>query len=114
MQRDVSVPPDVTKDRFLYLIDIYRNIIIEAGIQPQIVDVTAHLSREQMLGHCLWVLNEKVEPLLHRVGGFNEAIRLIGCIQGTVMACGLCTIAETREHAAAASLRTWEKIESSI
>jgi hypothetical protein len=56
---------------------------MEAGIEPQIVDVTVHLSRSQMLGHCLWVLNEKVEPLLHRVGGFHEAIRLIGCIQGT-------------------------------
>jgi hypothetical protein len=104
----------VTKDRFHYLIDVYRRLIAEAGIQPQIVDVTKHLSREQMLGHCLWVLNEKVEPLLDRVGGFHEAIRLLGCIQGTVMACGLCTIAETRQHAAAANLRTWEKIESSV
>jgi hypothetical protein len=65
-----------------------------------------------MLGHCLWVLNEKIEPLLHRVGGFSEAIRLIGCIQGTVMACGLCTIADTREHSSAANLKTWDKMES--
>ncbi len=92
---------------------MYRKLIAEADIQPQIVDVTKHLSREQMLGHCLWVLDEKIEPLLNRVGGFNEAVRLIGCIQGTVMACGLCTIAETRVHATSASLRTWEKIESS-
>jgi len=63
-----------------------------------------------MLAHCLWVLDEKIEPVLHRIGGFQEAIRLLGCIQGTVMACGLCTIAETRQHANAAGMPTWTQI----
>ncbi len=68
------------------------------------------LSREEILGHCLWVLDEKVNPLLHRIGGFQEAVRLLGCIQGSVMACGLCTIAETREHANSAKMTTWDRI----
>jgi hypothetical protein len=63
-----------------------------------------------MLSHCLWILDEKIEPLLHRVGGFQEAIRLLGCIQGTVMACGLCTINDTREHANLARIPTWDRI----
>ena len=100
----------MTKERFIFLIHTYRDLISGAGIQPQIVDVTKHLSREEMLGHCLWVLNEKVEALLYRIGGIHEAIRLLGCIQGTVMACGLCTIADTREHAAGANMRTWQQI----
>jgi hypothetical protein len=100
----------VTKTRFQYLIDTYRQIIVDAGVEPKIVDVTRHLSREEMLGHCLWVLNEKLDPLLDRIGGIQEAVRLLGCIQGTVMACGLCTIAETRAHANAARLTTWEQI----
>jgi hypothetical protein len=98
------------RERFQYLIDTYRDLITEAGVKPRIVDVTKPLSREEMLGHCLWVLNEKLEPLLQRIGGVQEAVRLLGCIQGTVMACGLCTIAETRDHAAGAKMTTWEKI----
>ena len=100
----------VTKVRFRNLFEIYRRLIIEAGIEPQIVDVNRHLSREEMLGHCLWVLNEKIDPLLDRIGGIHEAVRLLGCIQGTVMACGLCTIADTRTHARSASMTTWEQM----
>lgn len=100
----------MTKSRLDQLCAIYRKLISDAGIKPQVVDVTKSLSREEMLGHCLWVLDEKVEAILHRVGGFQEAVRLLGCIQGTAMACGLCTIAETRAHAARAGMPTWEKI----
>jgi len=100
----------VTKQNIDHLCDIYRELLTGAGVQPQIVDITRTLSREEMLGHCLWVLQEKIEPLLHRVGGFQEAVRLLGCIQGTVMALGLCTIAETRAHATSAKLTTWEHI----
>ena len=100
----------MTKAKFQQLVDIYRQILVNAGIQPQAVDVTRHLSREEMLGHCLLVLNEKIDPLLDRIGGVQEAVRLLGCIQGTVMACGLCTIAETRAHANLAKMTTWEQI----
>ena len=92
------------------LISTYRDIIRDAGIQAQVVDVTQNLTREEMLGHCLWVLENKIDLVVHRIGGFQEAIRLIGCIQGTVMACGLCTIADTREHANMARLPTWDQI----
>ena len=98
------------RERFQHLISTYQKVIKDAGIEPQIVDVTQHLSREEILGHCLWVLNEKVEPLLDRVGGVHEAVRLLGCIQGAVMACGLCTVAETRDHARAANMTTWDEI----
>ena len=74
------------------------------------MDPTVYLSREEMLGHCLWVLEEKIEEVVQRIGGIQEARPLLGCIQGTAMACGLCTIAETRDHANAASLTTWERI----
>jgi hypothetical protein len=100
----------VTKDRLDQLAATYREILVKAGIHPQVVDVTRVLSRDEALGHCLWVLNEKINPLMDRVGGFQEAIRLLGCIQGTVMAFGLCTIAETREHANQAKMTTWDKI----
>lgn len=100
----------MNKQNFDRFCDIYRKLISEAGIQPQIVDVNRVLSREEMLGHCLWVLEEKMEPLVHRVGGFQEAVRLLGCIQGTTMALGLCTIADTRAHAASAKMTTWEQI----
>jgi hypothetical protein len=100
------------KARLDSLIAIYRNILADAGIRPQVVDVTQQLSREEMLGHCLWVLEERIGPLLHRVGGFQEAVRLLGCIQGTVMACGLCTIEETRQHANDAKFTTWDPIVS--
>jgi hypothetical protein len=92
------------------LIATYRQILRNAGVTPQIVDITKHLSQDEMLGHCLWVLESKIELVMHRIGGIQEAIRLLGCIQGTVMACGLCTIAETREHANKAKLTTWEQI----
>ena len=85
-------------------------MLVNAGVRPQIVDPTQNLSRDDMLGHCLWVLEERIEPLLNRVGGFQEAIRLLGCIQGTTMACGLCTIAQTRDHANEAGMTTWDKI----
>jgi hypothetical protein len=98
------------KQVFLSMIEVYRGILNNAGVEPRIVDATEHLSKSEMLGHCLFVLNEKIEPLLQRVGGAQEAIRLLGCIQGTVMACGLCTIAETRQHAADAGLRPWDQI----
>ena len=100
----------MTKTGLDSLISTYKTILVGAGIRPLQVDVTRHLSRSEMLGHCLWVLEQKVEPVLHRIGGFQEAIRLLGCIQGTVMACGLCTIAETREHANEAGLPTWQQI----
>jgi hypothetical protein len=101
---------NVTKARLDSLISTYKTLLIEAGIRPQQVDITRHLSRSEMLSHCLWVLEQKIEPVLHRIGGFQEAIRLLGCIQGTVMACGLCTISETREHANQAGLPTWQQI----
>ena len=100
----------MTKIQLDELCAIYRRVLIEAGTQPQVVDTSRHLTREEMLGHCLWVLNEKVELIVHRIGGFQEAVRLLGCIQGTVMACGLCTIDETREHAATARMQTWDQI----
>jgi hypothetical protein len=100
----------VTKARLDSLICTYRTILVNAAIRPRQADITRHLSREEMLAHCLWVLDEKIEPVLHRIGGFQEAIRLLGCIQGTVMACGLCTIAETRQHANAAGMPTWAQI----
>jgi hypothetical protein len=100
----------VMKSRLDYLTSLYRNILLDAGVRPQVVDVTTHLSREEILGHCLWVLEEQIGPLLHRVGGFQEALRLLGCIQGTVMACGLCTIEETRQHANHAQFTTWDRI----
>jgi hypothetical protein len=56
------------------------------------------------------VLTEKVDPLPNRIGGIQEAIRLLGCIQGTLMAHGLCTIAETRAHANEAKITSWECI----
>ena len=88
----------------------YRQILRDAGVQPRTVNVARRLSRDEILGHCLWVLENKIEQVVQRIGGIQEAIRLLGCIQGTVMACGLCTIAETREHANAARLTTWERI----
>jgi hypothetical protein len=100
----------VTKSGLDSLISTYKKLLLDAGISPRSVDISKHLSRDEMLGHCLWVLEEKLEPLLHRIGGFQEAIRLLGCIQGTAMACGLCTIAETREHANVAGLTTWQQI----
>jgi hypothetical protein len=100
----------VTKGRLDQLISIYKKILLDAGVCPQIVDVDRRLSREEVLGHCLWVLEDQIEPLLNRIGGFQEAVRLLGCIQGTVMACGLCTIAETRAHANAAKMPTWDQI----
>jgi hypothetical protein len=78
-----------------------------------VVDTTKELSRDEALGHCLWVLEEQMEPLVHRIGGFQEAVRLLGCIQGTVMAFGLCTIEQTREHARSARMTTWDQIVSS-
>jgi hypothetical protein len=92
------------------LISTYKQILRNAGVQPMIVDPTKHLSRDEMLGHCLWVLENKIDIVVQRIGGIQEAIRLLGCIQGTTMACGLCTIAETREHANAARLTTWDQI----
>jgi hypothetical protein len=100
----------VTRANLDSLVSTYKRLLREAGVAPQIVNPSNHLSREEMLGHCLWVLEEKIEEIVHRIGGIQEAIRLLGCIQGTAMACGLCTIAETREHANAASLTTWERI----
>jgi hypothetical protein len=100
----------VTKEKLDHLINIYRTILVYAGICPQVVEVTRHLSREEMLGHCLWVLEDRIGPLLQRIGGFQEAVRLLGCIQETVMACGLCTIAETRHHANEARFTTWDRI----
>ena len=100
----------MTKEGLNQLISTYRKILIHAGVRPQVVDVTQKLSRDEVLGHCLWVLEEKFIPLMNRIGGFEEVLRLIGCIQGTVMAYGLCTIAETREHATQAKLTTWDKI----
>ncbi|HYI97742.1 MAG TPA: hypothetical protein VEX68_29650 [Bryobacteraceae bacterium] len=100
----------MSKTSLYHLISVYRKTLIDAGVRPQVVDVTQNLTREEMLSHCLWVLDEKVNPLLHRIGGFQEALRLLGSIQGTVMACGLCTIAETLEHANAANLTTWGRI----
>ena len=100
----------MTKANLDDLIATYRDILRNAGVQAQIVDVSKHLTRDEMLGHCMWVLEAKIEDVVHRIGGIQEAIRLLGCIQGTVMACGLCTIAETREHANHAKLTTWEQI----
>lgn len=100
----------MTKAGLDSLISTYKALLIGAGIRPREVDITRSLSHPEMLGHCLWVLEQKIEPLLHRIGGFQEAIRLLGCIQGTVMACGLCTIAETRKHANQAGMTTWEQI----
>jgi hypothetical protein len=100
----------VTRANLDSLISTYKQILRDAGVQARVVDVELPLSREEMLAHCLWVLETKLEPVIHRVGGIQEAIRLLGCIQGTVMACGLCTIAETRAHANSANLRTWDKI----
>jgi hypothetical protein len=100
----------VTKARLDCLIATYRKMLFDAGARPQIVDIDKHLSREEMMGHCLWVLEDRIEPLLHRIGGFQEAVRLLGCIQGTLMACGLCTIAETRQHANEAKMATWDTI----
>jgi hypothetical protein len=88
----------------------YIKILRDAGAKPVIVVTNGHLSREEMLGHCLWVLENRIDVLVQRIGGIQEATRLLGCIQGTVMACGLCTISETREHANAARLTTWERI----
>ena len=98
------------KAGFDVIIAKYRGILVDAGVTPLQVDITRPLSRDQMLGHCLWVLEAKIRPVLSRIGGFEEALRLIGCIQGTVMACGLCTVAETREHASEAGLTTWDHI----
>jgi hypothetical protein len=100
----------VTRVNLDSLVSTYKGILREAGVYPQEVDVTKHLSRDEMLSYCLWVLENKIELVVDRIGGIQEAIRLLGCIQGTVMACGLCTIAETREHANNAKLTTWEKI----
>jgi hypothetical protein len=100
----------VTRSKIASLASTYKRILREGGITPRIIDPTVYLSRDEMLSHCLWVLEEKIEHVVHRIGGIQEAIRLLGCIQGTVMACGLCTIAETRDHANAASLTTWEII----
>jgi hypothetical protein len=100
----------VTKASIESLAATYRNLLNNAGVLPQQVDPTQILSREEILGHCLWVLEYKIGPLLNRVGGFQEAVRLLGCIQGTVMALGLCTIADTRDHANEAGMTTWDKI----
>jgi hypothetical protein len=100
----------VTKARLDALIRTYRTLLIKAEVKPHQADVTKYLSREEMLGHCLWVLEHKIEPVLHRIGGFQEAVRLLGCIQGTVMACGLCTISDTRQHANDAGMPTWQQI----
>jgi hypothetical protein len=102
----------VTKAGLDYLIFTYRKMLTDAGARPVIVDVSCHLSREEMLGHCLWVLEKQIRPLLDRIAGFEEAVRLLGCIQGTVMACGLCTIEKTREHANNAKMTTWDRIMS--
>jgi hypothetical protein len=102
----------VTKSGLDYLIFTYRKILTDAGVRPTIIDVSKGLSRDEMLGHCLWVLEDEIRPLLDRIGGFEEALRLLGCIQGTVMACGLCTIAETREHANNAKMTAWDRIMS--
>jgi hypothetical protein len=102
----------VTKSGLDYLIFTYRKILTDAGVRPMVIDVSKSLSRDEMLGHCLWVLEDEIRPLLDRIGGFEEALRLLGCIQGTVMACGLCTIAETREHANNAKMTAWDRIMS--
>ena len=98
------------KEQFLQLVGTYRQLLTHAGVSARSVDPRPHHSREETLGHCLWVLEHVIEPLLNRIGGIQEATRLLGCIQGTVMAYGLCTIAETRRHAADANLNTWDKI----
>jgi hypothetical protein len=100
----------VTKARIDSLAATYRDILRNAGVRPQQVDPTQILSRDEILGHCLWVLEDQIGPLLNRVGGFQEAVRLLGCIQGSVMALGLCTIAETRNHANEARMTTWDRI----
>jgi len=100
----------VTKENLAQLISTYHQILVNEGVQPKIVDVTQVLPREDVLAHCLWVLQEKITPLLSQIGGFQEALRLIGCIQGTVMAYGLSTIAETRQHANDAKMTTWDRI----
>ena len=100
----------MTQDRLDELCSIYRHILIESGVQPQVVDTSKVLSRDEMLGHCLWVLNEQVRLIVHHIGGFEETIRLLGCIQGMVTSFGLCTIDETREHAKKARMQTWDKI----
>ena len=100
----------VTRRNLESLQSTYKRILREAGVTPRIVDPHNHLSPDEVLGHCLWILEEKIGAVVQRIGGLQEAIRLLGCIQGTVMALGLCTIAETREHANRATLTTWDKI----
>ena len=100
----------MTKENLAQLISTYHQILVDAGVRPKVVDITQVLTREEVLGHCLWVLEEKITPLLSQIGGFQEALRLIRCIQGTVMAYGLCTIAETRQHANDAKMTTWDRI----
>src|SRR4051812_18982287 len=83
-QRNLDIP-----------VSTYKRILRQAGIAPRMVDPSIHLSRDEMLGHYLWVLEEKIEEVVHRIRGIQEAIRLLGCIQGRATACGLCTISET-------------------
>lgn len=100
----------MSKNQLVGLFHVYRAILEEAGIAPLNPDVHRHLSREEMIGYCRWVLEEKFQPLLHRIGGFQEALRLVGWIQGVMIACGLCTIAEIRKHVVDVNLQSWEQI----
>ena len=102
----------MTKARVDSLISTYKNMLLAAGVHPQQPDITKPLSRDEMLGHCLWVLEEKLEPVLHRMVVSRRRHDLLSCngFQGTGLALGLCTIADTRRHANEAGLTTWQQI----
>jgi hypothetical protein len=100
----------VTRAGYDLLIATYTKILVDAGVRPHIVDVHTRLPGDEILSHCLWVLEERIEPILQRIGGFEEAARLLGCIQGVLMALRLCTIADSRKHATEAGITTWDQI----
>lgn len=88
----------MTYTGFQRIFTIYRDILEKEGVHPVEIDPNLHLTRSELLGHCRWMLETVVEPSLHRVGGWEESMRLLGCIQGALVAVGVCTIAEARAH----------------
>ena len=100
----------MTKAGLDSLISTYKTILVEAGNPSSRGRYNQASIAIRNAGPLPLGFGTKIEPVLHRIGGFQEAIRLLGCIQGTVMACGLCTIAETREHANQAGMPTWQQI----
>jgi hypothetical protein len=81
-------------DEYAALLDAHGAVALRADLDHSF---TRSTDRLMMLNHARWQV-EMVRRVAHRLGGESTAIRLLGSVQGFLMALGLLTVREVWRH----------------